>query len=139
MVSNSFFVKVANSVGSTYFQLGILLGITKPLLERLEVDFVGKCWRITFEMLCKWRQISPRRTNIDDMVEELTTALSSIEMNDVVNMVIHGKCASVRPGHCLLTTINNKLIITGLFLTFISAFNLLWIWGHIRIKRGHYQ
>ena len=92
MTSDSFFVKLANSVGNKYFQIGLLLGVAKPFLERLEVDFHGKCWRVTYEMFCKWREISPRRKNIGGMVDELTTALSAIELNDAVEMVRDGKC-----------------------------------------------
>ena len=79
VISDTFFVKVTNSVRSTYFQLGIRLGVSKPFLERLEVDFQGKCWRITFEMLCKWWERSPCQTSIDNMVEELTVASCSID------------------------------------------------------------
>ncbi len=63
-------------------------------MQRMETDFVKDSWWITFQVLNKWRDASPNWKNVKAMVEELTAALRSIELNDVAQMERDGKVVS---------------------------------------------
>ncbi|KAI0208626.1 hypothetical protein LSAT2_006679 [Lamellibrachia satsuma] len=51
--------------------------------QRLELDFVKDSWRvfITVQLLCRRRETSPHRKDVDETAEELNTT------NDVVEIV----------------------------------------------------
>ena len=72
ILRDTFIAKVTESIGNAYFRLGLILVVTSAFLERLEINHVKDCWRITFEMLCRWRETSPNRKNLETTVEELT-------------------------------------------------------------------
>ena len=92
VLSDSFIGKVTDSIGNVYFRVGLILGVTVAFMQRMEMDFVKDSWRVAFHVLCKWRDTSPNRKNVEAMVKELTTALRSVELNDVAEMVKDGKC-----------------------------------------------
>lgn len=60
-------------------------------MQRMETYFVKDSWWVTFQALNKWRDASPNWKNVKAMVEELTAALRSIELNDVAQKERDGK------------------------------------------------
>ena len=91
-ITNAFLTKVANNLGNTYYQLGMLLSVAAPLIQRLENDYLRNTWRITYEMLVNWRETSVNRSNAVFMAEDLIAALTELNLNDVAEIVRHGEC-----------------------------------------------
>ena len=94
IMSETFIANVTEYIGGAYFKLGLVLGVSKTFLERLEINHSKDVWRITFEMLSRWRDTSPHRKNMEAMVKELTTALSRLHLNDAAELVRDGKCVA---------------------------------------------
>jgi len=86
--------KVTNSVVDVYFQLALLLDIGAPFVKMTESNFVRDAWRVTFEVLNKWRESSPLAKNEKAMVAQLVSALSDLDKTETAQMVQAGKCVS---------------------------------------------
>ena len=86
--------KVTNSVVDVYFQLALLLDIGAPFVKMTESNFVRDAWRVTFEVLNKWRESSPLAKNEEAMVTQLVSALSDLDKTETAQMVQAGKCVS---------------------------------------------
>ena len=92
VLSDRFIVKLANSLGAVYLQLGMLLGVSMAFVKRMESDWVHDSLRVTIEVLNRWRETSPHRSDHDARTTDLVTALTSLDLTDVAEMVIDGKC-----------------------------------------------
>ena len=86
--------KVANSVVDVYFQLALLLDIGAPFVKMTELNFVRDAWRVTYEVLNKWRESAPLEMNEEAMVAKLVSALSDLEKTEIAQIVQAGKCVS---------------------------------------------
>ena len=92
LINDAFLGKITENLGNVYFPLGLLLNVARAYIERLENDFPKNTWRVTFEVLVKWRETSKMRPRTDKLIEELVKALSDLGLNDVVEIVKQGEC-----------------------------------------------
>ena len=92
LITEAFLAKVAKHLGDEYFQLGLILGVPRPFIKRLENDYPRNTWRVTNEVLVHWRNISKNRSSAIDMMEELITALIDLDLTEVVEMARRGEC-----------------------------------------------
>ena len=81
--------QIVDRLGNIYFQLGLLLGLTKPVIEQFEVKFPNNLWRLNFEVLNRWQDDNRHQPN---MVDELIKVLRNLDLNDVVDVVRDGEC-----------------------------------------------
>ena len=92
MLSDKFIFKLADNLGVVYLQLGILLGVAMSFVKRMESDWAHDSSRQTIEVLNRWRETSPHRSDHDAMSEELISALTTLELTDVAETVTASKC-----------------------------------------------
>ena len=105
VITDVFLAIVTNNIGNAYWQLGLLLGVARPHIQRLEKDHVGDTWRITYEVLVTWHQMSMNKLNAVAMLEDLVVALTDLHLNDVAEIVRHGECRT-GPWHPVLYRCN---------------------------------
>ena len=101
LVTDAFLSRVADNLGNVFFRLGLLLGVARPCIERLENNYVRDTWRITYEVLVNWRETSVNKSNVVVMMEDLIGAMTELKLNDVAEDVRHGECRT-EPWHPLL-------------------------------------
>ena len=87
-LSDPFLLGVANKIGKEYFDVGISLGVDKPVIERIEHAYSGDIKRKMFEILSHWKKNSPIRNDHVAMVKQLCNALSRNGHSDVADYVI---------------------------------------------------
>ena len=92
LLTDVFLKKVADELGTENYQLGVLPHVKRPFITRIETDHHRNTWRVTFEILMKWRQTSTNRSDAIAMVEELIVALTQLHLNDVAEVVRLGEC-----------------------------------------------
>ena len=79
---------IAKSLGNVYFELGMLLNLTRSMVLQVEADFRDSVFRRNFEVLVKWRE----STAHPNPIIELITALQALDLNDVVKTVQDREC-----------------------------------------------
>ena len=89
MLGDQSLSRIVDFLGNVYFRLGLLLGLTKPVIEQFEVKFPNNLWRLNFEVLTRWRDDNRHQPN---MVDVLIKALRNLDLNDVVDVVRDGEC-----------------------------------------------
>ena len=80
--------RIANCLPNVYFQLGLLLNLTRPIISQLELKFTGDLWRLNYEVMARWRDDN---CHMPDMVKTLIQALRELDLNDVVEVVRNGE------------------------------------------------
>ena len=94
MLTDKLLWKVTNNVVDVYFQLALLLDIGAPFVKMTESNFIRDAWRVSYEILNKWRESSPLAKNEEAMVAQLVSALSDLDKTETAQMVQAGKCVS---------------------------------------------
>ena len=92
LITDEFLKNITNVLGNVHFPLGLHLAVARPCIERIENDFVRNTWRMTFEVLVKWRETSKSRPDTKLMIEELVRALIELKLTDAVEKVREGEC-----------------------------------------------
>ena len=92
VLSSPFIVTLAKNLGAVYLELGMLLGVSTAFIKRIESDYAHNSLRVNIEVLNRWRESSPHQSDHDAMTTDLVTALTSLGLSDVAEMVTAGKC-----------------------------------------------
>ena len=89
MFTNAFLAKVASNLDVDFSRLGLLLGIPPEYIQRLAKTSEIK-WFTILEVLFEWRKTSLNRAS-NILVEELVSALTTLKLMDVVEIVRKGE------------------------------------------------
>lgn len=87
---SNFLFGLAKEIPRDYRHFGISLGVKSSTIDAIEHDFSKNVADITFKVIETWNY-GNKNKSLNEMYSELKRALSKLDRNDLVNLVINGE------------------------------------------------
>ena len=91
-LDSPFLLRLARMIGHDAIQLGTFLRVPTAKVRNIKLEAPSDPVTQTLEVLKHWKRTSENRGNLSAMFDELCSALSDLDLNDLVDYVREGKC-----------------------------------------------